>query len=152
MGGCEKRRLTTAGRRASGFTLVELLVVIIILAALLLIALPRYFAAVYSARVRGCQAQIKIISTATQAFFTGNKAWPTTVEEMCGSTAPAWVKNPPLQEVPRCPFGAPYQLVPLLEDGTTGSPPTSDNPLVGVAVNVSDHFDGSWVTALRHRE
>ena len=76
-------------RRATAFTLVELLVVILILAALMLIALPRYFHAVYKSRVRGCQAQIKIINTATQAFYARNHVWPTTVEEMCEETAPS---------------------------------------------------------------
>jgi general secretion pathway protein G len=138
-------------RRIGGFTLVELLVVILILAALMLIALPRYFHAIYRSRVRGCQSQIEIISTATQAFFARNKVWPTTIEEMCESTAPSWVVAPPLQEMPLCPFGEPYELVPLLQDGTTGGAPASGNPQVGVQVNAWDHFDGSWKRAQDHR-
>ncbi len=137
------------GRR--GFTLVELLVVIIIIAVLLVIAIPRYFRAVYTARVRGCQAQIKIINTAAQAFFARNHRWPATVEEMCETTAPPDVIAPPLTEMPICPFGVPYELRPVLEDGTVG-PPTPDNPQAGVVVNVEDHFEGSWVTALEHRK
>jgi len=137
-----------AGR---GFTLVELLVVIVIIAVLLIIAIPRYFQAVYTAEVRGCQAQIKIINTATQAFFSRNHRWPTTVEEMCEQTAPPGVVGAPLTEIPQCPFGVPYELSPVLEDGTTG-PPTADNPQAGVTVNTEDHFEGSWVTATRHRE
>ena len=139
-------------RRASGFTLVELLVVILILAALMVIALPRYFNAVYRARVRGCQSQIAVMNTATQAFFARNKVWPTVVEEMCESTAPSWVVAPPLEEVPECPFGVPYELVPLLQDGTVGGAPSQDNPQVAVTINVWDHFDGSWQKALDHRE
>ena len=139
------------GRGGSGFTLVELLVVILILAVLILIALPQYFQAVYRSQVSGCQAQIVIINTSAQAFFARNKAWPTTIEEMCQSTAPSWVVAPPLGEVPECPFGVPYGLVPVLQDGTTGGTPTQDNPQVGVEVNTSDHFEGSWKTAVRHR-
>ena len=130
---------------------MELLVVILILAALMLIALPRYFHAIYRSRVRGCQSQIEIISTATQAFFARNKVWPTTIEEMCESTAPSWVVAPPLLEMPLCPFGEPYELVPLLQDGTTGGAPAAGNPQVGVQVNARDHFDGSWKTAHEHR-
>lgn len=134
----------------SGFTLVELLVVILIIAALLVIALPRYFHAVYSAQVRGCQSQIKIINTSAQAFFARNRVWPATVEEMAQSTAPSWVVGAPLSEVPPCPFGVPYHLQPTLQDGSTGAP-TPDNPQVGVTVDTSEHFDGSWVTATHHR-
>ncbi len=134
-----------------GFTLVELLVVILIIAALLVVAIPRYFNAVYTARVRGCQAQIQIVNTACETFFARNKVWPTTVEEMCESTAPSWVIAPPLPELPTCPFGFPYELRPMLQDGTVGSPPTPGNPQVGVMLNAEDHFEGSWKKAERHK-
>lgn len=137
--------------RPSGFTLVEVLLVLLIIAALVLIALPKYMRAVYNARVRGCQSQIKIITTASQAFFARNRVWPQTVEEMCRTTAPSWVVGPPLEEVPYCPFGTPYELEPVLQDGTVGVP-TLGNPQVGVAVNTEDHFAGSWISATVHLE
>ncbi|NIR01589.1 MAG: hypothetical protein GTN78_15550 [Gemmatimonadales bacterium] len=130
--------------------MVELLVVILILAALMVIALPRYFRAVYRARVRGCQAQVQIINTACQAFFARNKVWPATVDEMCEGIAPSWVVAPPLTERPKCPFDVPYELTPILQDGTIGGAPTLDNPQVGVQVNAWDHFESSWKTALNH--
>jgi len=145
-----KQRSRRAGT-SRGFTLVELLVIIIIIAVLLVIAIPRYFRAVYTAEVRGCQSQIKIINTAAQAFFSRNHRWPATVEEMCEQTAPAGVVGAPLTEIPLCPFGVPYELRPVLEDGTIGSP-TQDNPQAGVTVNTEDHFEGSWVTATTHKE
>jgi prepilin-type N-terminal cleavage/methylation domain-containing protein len=135
-------RRTTVGSAGSGFTLVELLVVILILSALLLIALPKYFHAVYASRVQGCKAQITIINTAAQVFFAKNKVYP----------APAWVKSPPLDEVPLCPFGTPYTLIPILQDGTTGASPTPGNPQVGVAVDALEHFVDPWKTMPRHRE
>jgi prepilin-type N-terminal cleavage/methylation domain-containing protein len=134
-----------------GFTLVELLVVLLILAALMVIALPRYFSAVYRARVRGCQAQIEICSTATQVFFSRNKQWPATVEEMCEGTAPAWVVVPPLTEVPQCPFGYDYEIAAVMQDGTVGGSPTPENPQIGVVLNAWDHFDGTWKKALNHK-
>jgi type II secretory pathway pseudopilin PulG len=48
--------------------MVELLVVIIIISVLVAIALPRYFAAIYSGRVRACQSNFKIVNTAVQAY------------------------------------------------------------------------------------
>ncbi len=142
------RRLKPA--LSGGFTLIELLIVILIVTALILIAIPRYFEAVYRAKVRGCQANIQIVNTATQAFFARNKVWPTTVEEMCETTAPAWVISPPIQENPICPFGIAYEFTPMLQDGSSG-PPTPQNPVVGVQLNVSDHFDASWKTAQNHK-
>jgi len=145
---------TSELRRAASsraFTLVELLVVILIIMILLVIALPRYFHAVYIAEVRDCQSQIKIISTASQAFFARNRVWPASVEEMSRGTAPPWAVGVPLDGVPECPFGVPYHLVPELQDGSTGVP-AAGNPQVGAMVDVGEHFDGAWITATRHRE
>ena len=138
-------------RRQSAFTLVELLVVIVIIATLVLIALPRYLAAVYTADVRGCQSQIKIINTATQAFFARNHVWPETVDDLVRGTAPAGAKGVPLDSLPECPFGKPYHLRDELQSGTTGAP-TSADPQVGVTVDTSEHFDGVWMSAIRHVE
>jgi prepilin-type N-terminal cleavage/methylation domain-containing protein len=146
-----RRGRRSGGQGRSGFTFVELLVVLLIIAVLVLIALPRYFSAVYRSKVRACQSQITIINTGAQAFFARNDVWPETVEDMCESTAPSWAVGPPLTEVPECPFGVPYELVPLLEDGTVGGNPTPENAQVGVVVNTTEHFEGSWKTALRHR-
>ena len=159
-GGCNRKGLKMAIRHhrtreaaslcGRGFTLVEILVVIMILAALMVIALPRYYQAIYSGRVRGCQAQITVISTACQAFYARNKAYPQTVQEMCVETAPAWVVAPPIEAVPKCPFGTPYELVAILQDGTVRGVPTPDNPQVGVTVNTWDHFEGSWKLSREH--
>ena len=145
-------RRRKAPARSRAFTLVELLVVILILAALMAIALPRYFHAVYRSRVRGCQAQIQIINTSCEAFFARNRVWPATVEEMCESTAPSWVVAPPLTEVPACPFGVAYELVPVLQDGSVGGASAPGNPQVGVELNVTDHFEGSWKMAVNHNK
>ena len=145
-------RRCNAPARSRAFTLVELLVVILILAALMAIALPRYFHAVYRSRVRGCQAQIQIINTSCEAFFARNRVWPATVEEMCESTAPSWVVAPPITEVPACPFGVAYELVPVLQDGSVGGASAPGNPQVGVELNVTDHFEGSWKMAVNHNK
>ncbi len=132
--------------------MVELLVVILILTALIVIALPRYFHAVYRSRVRGCQAQIQTVNTSCEAFFARNRVWPAIVEEMCEITAPSWVVAPPLTEVPQCPFGVAYELTPVMQDGSVGGASAPGNPQVGAELNTGDHFDGSWKMAVRHKE
>lgn len=134
-----------------GFTMVELLVVLVIIATLLVIALPRHFQAVNSARVMACQSQIRIISIAAQVFLSRNQRWPVSVAEMVQGTAPSTLSGAPLTSIPECPFGVPYILEPVLQDGSAGQP-TAGNPQVGVTLNVADDFEnGEWINALQHK-
>jgi len=133
--------------------------VIIIIAVLVAIALPKYFAAIYAARVRSCQANMKIINTAAQAYFAQNKDWPTEVENMLepglpGANVPPGMKGGQLTEVPICPFHVdlvsehPYELVPVYED-----PADATTPVVGYVVDWNGHFTasaGSWQSASVH--
>jgi type II secretory pathway pseudopilin PulG len=130
--------------------------VIIIIAVLVAIALPRYFAAIYMARVRACQANMKIINLAASTYFAQNKEWPDEVSDMlspevAGVTTPATMKGGQLTEVPICPFDVdgnhPYEMVPVYEDpGDTGT------PVVGYVVNWDGHFDNaSWQSATTHK-
>jgi prepilin-type N-terminal cleavage/methylation domain-containing protein len=148
------------GRR--GFTMVELLVVIIIISVLVAIALPRYFAAIYAGRVRACQANMKIINTAVQAYFAQNKVWPTVgsagIFEMLppdnpDAQRPAGTVGGQLTEMPICPFSTtgnekPYELLEVHQD-----PDNTATPLVGVVVDWHGHFTdslGKWQSASDH--
>jgi len=149
--------LTRKMRAKRGFTMVELLVVIIIIAVLVAIALPKYLAAIYTARVRSCQANMKIINTAAQAYFAQNKAWPTEVNNMLdpsvpGADVPAGMKGGQLTEVPICPFdqppdnAKPYVMVPVYED-----PGNTTTPVVGYVVDWNEHFaNANWQSATVH--
>ncbi len=148
-------------RSRRGFTMVELLVVIIIISVLVAIALPRYFAAIYAGRVRSCQANMKIINTAVQAYFAQNKVWPTDVANMLPPDVQGYVarggianeKGGQLTEMPICPFDTTgtmtYDLVMVHEN--PGDPNSAE---VGCVVDWSNHWpaatNGAWQSASEH--
>ncbi len=155
--------MTRRLRTKRGFTMVELLVVIIIISVLVAIALPRYFAAIYSGRVRSCQSNFKIINTAVQAYFAQNKEWPVEVTDMLPPdhttpvpTTPAGLVGGQLTEMPICPFDTAttthdYLLLPVLADGTVGVAGTPDNPQIGVVTSWAEHWaTAQWQTSDRH--
>ena len=136
--------------------MVELLVVIIIISVLVAIALPKYFAAIYQARVRACQSNFTIVNTSVQLYFAQNKAWPTEVTDMLTpgdpqATTPAGMKGGQLTELPLCPFETattlkPYELVELHED-----PNDATTPLVGVETDWQGHWETQqWQNASEH--
>jgi type II secretory pathway pseudopilin PulG len=142
--------------------MVELLVVIIIISVLVAIALPRYFAAIYAGRVRSCQANMKIVNTAVQAYFAQNKVWPTAgqtgIFEMlppdnADAQRPAGTIGGQLTEMPICPFATAtspiaYELVEVHQN-----PDDSTSPIVGVVVAWTGHFStsqGRWQSASDH--
>jgi general secretion pathway protein G len=145
--------------------MVELLVVIIIISVLVAIALPRYFAAIYSGRVRACQSNFKIINTAVQAYFAQNKEWPTEVEDMLPPdstvpvpTTPAGLVGGQLTEMPICPFDTTttahdYVLLSVLADGSIGVAGTPLNPQIGVVSSWAEHWSSAqWQTSDTHLE
>ena len=55
-------------RRKEGFTLIELLIVILIIAILVAIALPLYLNSQKNAKVRTCQANLRTMDGAINAY------------------------------------------------------------------------------------
>lgn len=85
------------GNRQPGFTLVELMVVLVIIAILVAIAVPIYSRTVQNAKLRACQANLRMIDGAVAAYYSARGTMPDSVQEL--------VEAGYIKEVPHCPAG-----------------------------------------------
>ena len=69
-------------RRASAFTLIELVVVLAILALLISIAAPRYFAHVDRAREATLRQNLSVMRDAIDKFHADKARYPETLDEL----------------------------------------------------------------------
>ena len=66
-------------RKASGFTLIEIMIVVLIIGILLAIAVPNFVKARESARTKSCVANLQQIQSAKQQWAMDNKKGSTDV-------------------------------------------------------------------------
>jgi len=110
------RRRRRNGRRAAGFTLIELMLVLVILATLAAIVLPKFTGRSQQAKITGARTQIANFETALSAFEIDLSRYPTTTEglralvEKPTSDSEGWLQ-PYLsrEEIPQDPWGNEYQ-------------------------------------------
>ena len=107
-----RRSLPT--RKASGFTLLELLVVLVILGLLVGIVAPRFFGQVGKSEVKVAKAQIRSLEDALDQYRLDIKRYPTTEQGLAAlnsqPTGEARWQGPYLKKVvPDDPWGNPYQ-------------------------------------------
>jgi prepilin-type N-terminal cleavage/methylation domain-containing protein len=103
--------------KVEGFTLIELMVVILILAILLTIAIPVYLNSTKNAKIRTCQANLRIIDGGVSTYLTYTGSYPTAVDEMV-TTGDYQI----LKKTPTCPkFSGLYSF-------DTSVPPVSHCP------------------------
>lgn len=106
--------------KAEGFTLIELMIVILIIAILVAIAVPVYLNSRANAQRRTCQANLRTVDGAIQAYeaFYDHPVYPPDLDSM---TMPG---TRALKNMPQCPSGtAPYIWV-------VGDPPWISCPIV----------------------
>jgi general secretion pathway protein G len=101
-------------RSQAGFTLIELLIVVIILGVLAGLVGPRLFGRVGQSRQAAARVQIELLGAALDQFKLDVGRYPSGQEglqalQQSPGNAPGWEGPYLKKEVPRDPWGNPYQ-------------------------------------------
>ena len=97
-----------------GFTLIELLIVVIILGVLAGLVGPRLFGRVGQSRQAAARVQIELLGAALDQFKLDVGRYPSSQEglqalQQSPGNAPGWEGPYLKKDIPRDPWGAPYQ-------------------------------------------
>jgi len=101
-------------RDERGFTLIELLVVVIILGLLAALVGPRLLGRVGQSKTAAARVQIELLGAALDQFKLDVGRYPATQEglqalQVSPGNAPGWAGPYLKKDVPRDPWGTPYQ-------------------------------------------
>tara|TARA_R100000005_G_scaffold96691_1_gene86171 strand:- start:2644 stop:3090 length:447 start_codon:yes stop_codon:yes gene_type:complete len=118
-------KLRTTARRASGFSLVEILVVLVIMGLLISVVAPTVLNRADEARIQKVHADFKAIETALKIYRLDNYVYPTTEQGLDALVEASNLDPQPrnfkdggyLQEVPLDPWGRPYLYLSPGENG-----------------------------------
>jgi general secretion pathway protein G len=112
-------------RSATGFTLIEIMVVVVILGILAAVVVPNVMKNPDKARIVKAKQDIRAIESALNMYKLDNFSYPTTqqgiealVTQPSGDPPAKNWKSPYLSQVPKDPWGNPYQY---LSPGTKGA-------------------------------
>lgn len=73
-------QLTMSRKKASGFTLIEIMIVMVIIAMLAALVGPRVMGALGSSKVKATKIQLETLSTTVEAFHLDTGRFPTQAE------------------------------------------------------------------------
>lgn len=118
-------KLRTTARRASGFSLVEILVVLVIMGLLISVVAPTVLNRADEARIQKVHADFKAIETALKIYRLDNYVYPTTEQGLEALVEASNLDPQPrnfkdggyLQEIPLDPWGRPYLYLSPGENG-----------------------------------
>ncbi len=108
-----------AGRKAGGFTLLEVMVVVVILGILAALVVPRIISRPDEARVIAAKQDIASLMQALKLYRLDNQRYPTTEQGLQAlvsrpSTVPLpqnWKAGGYIERLPGDPWGNPYQFL-----------------------------------------
>jgi len=110
--------LNSQRRRASGFTLIEIMVVVIIIGLLAAVVVPQFLNRVDDARKAKAKQDIQAMETALTMFKLDNFSYPTTemglkalAQKPDSTSVKNWRPGGYLQRVSKDPWGNDYQYV-----------------------------------------
>lgn len=96
-------------RRASGFTLIEMLVVLTIVALLMTLALPRYFGSLERSRETALHENLKVMRITIDKFYADKGRYPDSLEELVEHKYLLAVPPDPVTETTRTWITVPVQ-------------------------------------------
>ncbi len=91
-----------------GFTLIELLIVMVILGLLASLVAPTLFSKVSSSKIKTAQTQMKMLSTAIDAYRLDVGSYPTSLDLLIKSDDTNWDGPYLPKAVPKDPWGQEY--------------------------------------------
>ena len=110
-------RQPKSGKRARGFTLIEMMVVMLIIGIMAAMVVPSLLSKGDEAKVTAAKADIATIMQALKMYRLDNSRYPTTDQGLqalvakpaSGPTANGWKGY--LEKIPKDPWGNPYQYL-----------------------------------------
>lgn len=81
-----KKEVNMFNKRHKGFTLIELLIVVSVIAVLAAMAIPNFLEAQIRSKVSRVKSDLSLISTALEAYFVDNQAYPPTIKPLKNDT------------------------------------------------------------------
>lgn len=103
-------------RKDRGFTLIELLIVMVILGLLASLVAPTLFSKVSSSKIKTAQTQMKMLSTALDAYRLDMGSYPAELNQLLKSDESGWDGPYMPKSIPKDPWGSDYNYS-LTENG-----------------------------------
>jgi len=117
--------MTLAHKRASGFTLIELIVVMVIVALLVTIAAPRYFGSLQKSKETALHQTLAVTRDALDKFYGDNGKYPDSLD--------ALISKRYLRSLP---------VDPITESSATWTMVAPEDPTKGGVIDIHSGADG----------